>query len=125
MAHDLKLDGTDGSAMLDPGASETVSLGVISEDAEAWCTVPGHREAGMELGIVVTGGSGTAATGDDGGADVASAPAADITIDDISRSAALTPAWPPGSRRACPRNLGRPRSRRTIPARARAEGQHR
>jgi len=54
--HDLMLNGTVGTAMLAPGASETVDLGAISASAEAWCTVPGHREAGMVLAINVSGG---------------------------------------------------------------------
>lgn len=67
MPHDLKLGGEMGTAMLDPGQSETVSLGTIDETAEAWCTVPGHREAGMTMEIVVAGeGGGVAAGGDDG-----------------------------------------------------------
>ena len=55
LPHDLKLAGETGTAMLDPGASESVSLGVITETTEAWCTVPGHKEAGMVLEIVVEG----------------------------------------------------------------------
>src|SRR3546814_17617730 len=56
--------------MIDPGGSETVTLGVISEDSQAWCTVPSHKEAGMLLDIKVTGAapaavaSGDHATGD-------------------------------------------------------------
>jgi nitrite reductase (NO-forming) len=55
MAHDLKLNGEAGSDLIDPGASTEVSLGVIDAASEAWCTVPGHREAGMLLTIEVTG----------------------------------------------------------------------
>jgi len=53
MSHDLKLDGTTGTALLAPGATETVSLGVIDATSEAWCTVPGHKAAGMVLHITV------------------------------------------------------------------------
>lgn len=56
MAHDLKLMGETGTAMLEPGETEEVNLGVISESTEAWCTVPGHKEAGMLLAIEITGG---------------------------------------------------------------------
>jgi nitrite reductase (NO-forming) len=45
MAHDLKLAGTTGTALLDPGQTQEVSLGVVSETTQAWCTVPGHKEA--------------------------------------------------------------------------------
>src|SRR5690606_7808329 len=55
MPHDLKLNGETGTEMLDAGESETVSLGVITESSQAWCTVPGHKEAGMVMDITVTG----------------------------------------------------------------------
>lgn len=67
MAHDLKLDGTTGTEMIEPGASvEGVSLGTVDASTQAWCTVPGHKEAGMVMDIVVTGG-------DHAGMDMASA----------------------------------------------------
>ena len=86
MAHDLKLGGETGTGMLDPGATETVSVGVIEATTQAWCTVPGHKEAGMVLDITVTGASAPAdpasagATEGDGGAviDFAAEPAADF-----------------------------------------------
>lgn len=55
MPHDFKVNGENGTAMLDPGASETVEVGPFDESTSAWCTVPGHREAGMEMAITVTG----------------------------------------------------------------------
>ncbi len=66
MPHDLKLDGERGTDMLDPGQTQEVSLGVIEEPGEAWCTVPGHREAGMSMQITVSGdapGNGPPAPG--------------------------------------------------------------
>jgi nitrite reductase (NO-forming) len=60
MAHDFKVNGETGADMLDPGETVEVSLGVIDESTAAWCTVPGHREAGMEMAITV---GGPAATG--------------------------------------------------------------
>ncbi len=68
MAHDVKLGGTTGSAMLDPGATATVDLGVLSETAQAWCTVPGHKEAGMVLDINVSGSATAAPAGSETGA---------------------------------------------------------
>jgi nitrite reductase (NO-forming) len=59
MPHDLALDGEVGTAMLDPGESEEVSLGVVEATTQAWCTVPGHKDAGMVMDIVVTGGADT------------------------------------------------------------------
>jgi nitrite reductase (NO-forming) len=77
MPHDLKLNGETGSELVDPGGTAEASLGVSDAAGEAWCTVPGHREAGMVLTIVVTGGEqaigssdghDAAAGADDGGA---------------------------------------------------------
>jgi nitrite reductase (NO-forming) len=83
MAHDLKLNGTTGTAMLQPGESETITLAALSADAEAWCTVPGHKEAGMTMTITVIGAP--AATEGHGGTEttpVASNPdSAAATID--------------------------------------------
>jgi nitrite reductase (NO-forming) len=54
LVHDLNLEGETGTDRLQPGESQTADFGVIDEDTQAWCTVPGHREAGMLLDIVVT-----------------------------------------------------------------------
>ena len=59
MPHDLKVEGTDGTSMLDPGASETITIGPFDASTEAWCTVPGHKEAGMLMSITVEGGGDT------------------------------------------------------------------
>lgn len=68
LPHDLQLDGANGTSMLDPGQTEEITIGPFAESAQAWCTVPGHREAGMEMDIIVTGSSGqTAAGGSSGG----------------------------------------------------------
>ena len=62
IAHDLKVDGTTGTKMLDPGASETIKLGSFDKSTQAWCTVPGHKEAGMLLDINVKGAAAGADT---------------------------------------------------------------
>jgi nitrite reductase (NO-forming) len=54
LAHDLNLNGEIGTDRLQPGESETADFGDIHDEVQAWCTVPGHREAGMELTIAVT-----------------------------------------------------------------------
>lgn len=87
MPHDLKANGDTGSALLDPGQSETVSLGTFDESAIAWCTVAGHREAGMEFEIVVTGGETTSVAGRGFEAEDAH----EVTIDDISLAATSMP----------------------------------
>jgi nitrite reductase (NO-forming) len=40
-------------ALVKPGESQTADFGVIDAEAQAWCTVPGHKEAGMVLTIAV------------------------------------------------------------------------
>jgi nitrite reductase (NO-forming) len=55
MPHDLKLEGTSCAELIDPGETATAELGVTDASAQAWCTVPGHKAAGMVLDITVTG----------------------------------------------------------------------
>lgn len=52
--HTLNLEGEDGTDRIQPGDSESAELGVIDADTDAWCTIPGHREQGMVMTIVVT-----------------------------------------------------------------------
>ncbi|MEU3979300.1 multicopper oxidase domain-containing protein [Streptomyces sp. NPDC026672] len=60
--HDLKVQDGPATPLLSRGATRTLDLGPVTEDRQAWCTLPGHRAAGMTMAIVVTGG-----TGDTGG----------------------------------------------------------
>lgn len=95
MPHDVKIDGSTGTAMLEAGASETVEVGPFTQSAMAWCTVPGHRESGMELAINVIGAAATTehttthdmattATNNDGNAviDAAAKPSAQWVVRD-------------------------------------------
>ena len=50
--HDLKLEGENGTERLMPGDTAEVNVGVVSAGQRLWCTVPGHREQGMEATIV-------------------------------------------------------------------------
>lgn len=63
MDHDLRVNGTDGTEMLAPGAKATITIGPFTASTEAWCTVPGHKEAGMDMKINVAGSAGGAAAG--------------------------------------------------------------
>jgi nitrite reductase (NO-forming) len=63
MAHDLKLEGETGADLIQPGDTVTADLGVIDASTQAWCTVPGHKEAGMVLDITVTGTPAASAAG--------------------------------------------------------------
>ena len=49
MAHDLKLEGKTGTKLLEPGTSEDVTFGPITASTQAWCTVAGHKAAGMVM----------------------------------------------------------------------------
>jgi nitrite reductase (NO-forming) len=51
--HDFVMDDGTNSGLVAPGDSTTIEIGPFEEDMVAWCDVPGHREAGMEVEIVV------------------------------------------------------------------------
>jgi nitrite reductase (NO-forming) len=53
LVHTLNLEGGAGTDRLQPGESQTADFGVIDGDTQAWCTIPGHKEAGMVLTIAV------------------------------------------------------------------------
>lgn len=93
-AHTLSLLGKT-SNQLQPGKSETQHWGVLTESTQAWCVVPGHKEAGMLVEITVTGGeSGTAASGTTAaaGGDKATGDSANAKIDPAAKPAA---GWKP------------------------------
>jgi nitrite reductase (NO-forming) len=104
MAHDLKVLGTSGTEMLAPGEKVTVTVGPFTASTQAWCTVPGHKEAGMLMDITVagatdhgtdhgttTGSTGsTGSTGDFATIDAAAAPADDWQARDPVLAPALT-----------------------------------
>jgi nitrite reductase (NO-forming) len=57
--HDLALEGGAHTRRLDPGQSQLLDLGVIrSSLPELYCTLPGHRSAGMTLAIQIQGQPG-------------------------------------------------------------------
>lgn len=69
--HDLVLEGTEvGSPMLDPGETYTFDVGDLEPGVHTvYCTVAGHRDAGMEGTLTVVGADGdTGAQDGDAGA---------------------------------------------------------
>lgn len=66
MRHDLHLETGPTTPVLDPGQTAVLDAGVISAEVQGWCTLPGHRAAGMTMSISVVspgagpGGSSTA-----------------------------------------------------------------
>jgi nitrite reductase (NO-forming) len=52
--HDLALDGGVRTTKLDPDQSQRLDLGVITNSLpELYCTLPGHKSAGMTLDVQV------------------------------------------------------------------------
>jgi nitrite reductase (NO-forming) len=88
MAHDFMVEGKNGTPMLEPGKSAELTWDGTSASTEAWCTVPGHKEAGMLMKINVTGGGsgghGAAAAPQSGGSGSSDA----ATIDPNAKPAA-------------------------------------
>ncbi|TFC06504.1 copper oxidase [Cryobacterium adonitolivorans] len=64
MVHNLVLESGLVSGSLDPGATETVAVGVIGASVDGWCSIAGHRLLGMEISIVAVGGDSAADAGD-------------------------------------------------------------
>jgi nitrite reductase (NO-forming) len=62
MVHNLVLESGLVSQSLDPGATETVAVGVIGASVAGWCSIAGHRLLGMEISIVAVGVDGDLAT---------------------------------------------------------------
>jgi nitrite reductase (NO-forming) len=52
--HDLALEGGPATRRLDPGQSQRLDLGEITRSLpELYCTLPGHKSAGMTLDIQI------------------------------------------------------------------------
>ena len=63
LAHDFKVEGSTGTALLNAGEKADIVIGPFTGDATVWCTVAGHKDAGMKMAIHVLGGAATAAGG--------------------------------------------------------------
>ena len=57
MPHDFRTEGGAATPLISPGASSDLTVGPITASNAAWCTIAGHKQAGMNLAIVVTGGA--------------------------------------------------------------------
>ncbi|RRD06249.1 copper oxidase [Arachnia propionica] len=58
MIHDLTLAGRT-TPRLAVGETAELDLGVVAESSQGWCTVVGHRQAGMVLALEVAGSTPT------------------------------------------------------------------
>ena len=54
LEHDLMFDDGTDSGVVPAGGSATLEAGPFTSDTVGWCDIPGHREAGMELEVLVT-----------------------------------------------------------------------
>ncbi|MEV0842487.1 multicopper oxidase domain-containing protein [Actinocatenispora sera] len=59
--HDLAFPHGPATRMLNPGGTQRLDLGPVDAGETGWCTVPGHKQAGMTLTIRVSGHPATAA----------------------------------------------------------------
>jgi len=82
MTHNLVLESGFVSGSLDPGATESVAVGVIGASVDGWCSIAGHRLLGMTIRIVAVGGSDSAAGSESSGG--AAADGDDTTMDGMS-----------------------------------------
>jgi len=62
MPHDFKTEGGAGIPIINPGASSDLTVGPMTASSTAWCTIAGHKQAGMNLSFVVTGGASAGAS---------------------------------------------------------------
>ncbi|MGN6689158.1 MAG: multicopper oxidase domain-containing protein, partial [Actinomycetales bacterium] len=62
MRHDLAFGGRQ-TPLLSRGEHATLDLGAVTQSLEGWCTVPGHRAAGMTMSIHVTGAAAPGSVG--------------------------------------------------------------
>lgn len=69
--HDLWVSDAQRTEILDPGASQTITVGPFDASVEAVCSVPGHKEAGMIMAINVTGTAAASSQGDESADDSA------------------------------------------------------
>lgn len=53
--HDLAFANGAATEPIAPGTSQVLDVGVIHQDMDGWCTLPGHRQMGMELQIIAVG----------------------------------------------------------------------
>ncbi|MGC5627916.1 multicopper oxidase domain-containing protein [Georgenia sp. Z1344] len=91
--HDLVLPTGHSTPRLAPGESATLEVGVVGESFEGWCSIIGHRQQGMTLDVVVSGGVVDASTGDD--ADSSAAHGEHGSSSDASENATVDPAAVP------------------------------
>ncbi|MFI7707557.1 multicopper oxidase domain-containing protein [Nonomuraea sp. NPDC049480] len=96
--HDLRLATGERTPMLAPGQNVTLKLQPLGELVDGWCTVAGHRAAGMTMRIIPTGTATAASqpqasTGHTGHGTNAAPQAGEPTRVDLA--APMSPGWKP------------------------------
>lgn len=56
LPHDLRVDTGEHTPRLSRGQTAVLDLGVVQQDRDVWCDVPGHKAAGMTMTIRAVGG---------------------------------------------------------------------
>lgn len=88
--HDLLIAGGPQTPMLAHGQRARLDLGVITHSVAGWCTVPGHKAAGMTMTVAVAGSDQRPAGGHDRSTMAAAGAAPTINF-----TAAPGPDWKP------------------------------
>jgi nitrite reductase (NO-forming) len=88
LVHNLTVDGGAKTSDLAPGAMEDLHIGLVADKVEAYCSIPGHKAAGMVLEINVTG---EVAAGDT----ATTSQAFDATDAKVDFNASPGPDWKP------------------------------
>lgn len=89
--HDVRAATGQATPMLGTGERHTLDLGPVTDDLQVWCTVPGHRAAGMTLDVVVKDAVGERVEVSDGGHSPTSGPIGQRQAADFSKG------WQPRS----------------------------
>jgi nitrite reductase (NO-forming) len=107
MEHDLRLSNGAHTKILSPGETTAFDAGTITKPLTGWCTLPGHRQAGMTMTILLgsnlsTAGSESAGPspsdsmgGMSGMGDMTSAPPSGPDAVSIDLAATPPPGWTP------------------------------
>ena len=62
ITHNLTVDGGHKTSDLAPGAMEELHIGPVTKSVQPYCSIPGHKAAGMVLKVNVTGDAPAAPT---------------------------------------------------------------
>ncbi|MFF9773942.1 multicopper oxidase domain-containing protein [Streptomyces sp. NPDC013978] len=103
--HDLKVEDGPATPMLAKGDTRTLDLGQVTKSRAAWCTLPGHKAAGMSMDIAVTGDTST--SGDTGHASGHDGHSATTTSGGLDLAAGFSSGWKPRDADLAPAPGGR------------------